>query len=242
MSLSRSASPRSDSPVITVMGAVIGVFIMCTTGWTIAHSTNDLPVTQFFNSLRGSPLGTLVDAVYWAFQPPRAVAFVAILMVVLYVLRSSVALSLTFGLTIALTWLPIVGFKEYFQRPRPDRALLEYPVETVPADWGFPSGHTAFVTAVAVALVLVVASSSSVSRTAKEVKKLMLAKVLAAVAIVLIAMCVLVEGVHYPSDALASMVWSVTVTPAVWLALNALLIRKNAVLLGSAQHSDGQEK
>lgn len=56
------------------------------------------------------------------------------------------------------------------------------------------------------------------------------------------SMCVLVEGVHYPSDALASMVWSVTVTPAVWLALNALLMRKNAVLLGSAQHSDGQEK
>lgn len=122
------------------MGAVIGVFIMCTTGWTIAHSTNDLPVTQFFNSLRGSPLGTLVDAVYWAFQPPRAVAFVATLMVVLYVLRSSVALSLTFGLTIALTWLPIVGFKEFFQRPRPDRALLEYPVATL----GFPAVTDSF--------------------------------------------------------------------------------------------------
>lgn len=242
MSFSPGASPRSASHSAstgwTIANAIIGIVVVLYWGMVSASSAFDLPITQFFNALRGGPLGTLADAVYWALQPPRAVALVIVLMAVLYVLRASVALSLTFGLTVAATWLPIVGLKELFQRPRPDRALLKYPVETLPADWGFPSGHTAFVTAVAMALVaLAVASASSSGR-----KKLLWARGLAAAAIVLSVVCVLVEGVHYPSDAVASVVWSSSVTPAVWLGFNALLMRRGAVSLDSAQHSAGQEK
>nr|WP_120491685.1 phosphatase PAP2 family protein [Corynebacterium lactis] len=230
---------RNDGIAMTIVGAVVGIFVVLMTGLTVTGSTSDLPITQFFNSWRTGFVGSLADAVYWAFEPTRAVAFVVLLMAVIYVLRASIRLALAFGLTIAVTWLPVAGIKELFQRPRPDRALLTNAVDTLPADWGFPSGHTAFITAVAVALVLVVVASASGQ---KRAQKILTARVLAAVAIVLIVACVLTEGVHYPTDALASVVWSTSVTPAVWIVVNTLLKKVGPVSLGKATHGDGKDR
>ncbi len=98
-------------------------------------------------------------------------------------------------------------------RPRPDVGVLTHPFVSTQADGSYPSGHTVFVAAVAMAFWFLWRDS--------RYRAVVVAG--GAVATGLIGLAVIVDGLHYPSDVLASVVWSVTVAPtARWLVVDVV--------------------
>lgn len=186
--------------------AAVAVGVVLLLGYLTEQFTGDIPLTQFLNSQKVGLWGTIAENLYYYLEPTYAVALGVVAVLVVAVVQKNVQRAVAFGMTVACTWLPVVFLKMLFHRPRPLPELLAHPVVTQPADWSFPSGHTAFVTALAMALVLV-----STTATGKKITA-----VLAPILIVLISICVLTMGVHFPTDVLASIIWSVGLAPFMW--------------------------
>ena len=161
---------------------------------------NEFAVTVWANGFR-SPL---TDVVYYAFEPDWATLYVVSIGLALASRRHDYRALFTFGATVALTWVPVVVLKVVAHRPRPSGALLPHPVATPPGDWSFPSGHVAFATALAVAVFLFTRSRWARGASAALVP--------------VMGATVLVTGVHYPSDVLFSVAWSLLLGP-VWFRL-----------------------
>ncbi len=129
----------------------------------------------------------------------------------MWALSGRLALAIAFAGTIALTWIPSDIVKIAVGRPRPDATLLPHPVTQMPVDPSYPSGHVVFVTALVLTLVLML----------KGTRWHRPAVVLGTIAVVVVVFSVAILGVHYPTDALASVLWALGVFPAariVWCA------------------------
>lgn len=182
--------------------AAIGIVIVTCMGCALMNSTVDIGATQMLNSYRTGTLGSCCGILYWMLEPPRAVILTVVVSVIAACRCRDRWRGLACGAAIAFTWLPIAVMKVIFARRRPDASLLIHPVPQSPTDWSFPSGHTAFV--VVLAVVVWMMTSSRVAR------------LLVATVATIIPIAVLINGVHFPSDVLASVLWSLTIGPAVW--------------------------
>lgn len=191
----------------TALLAVIAV-LLC--GVLVHHSSFDLPVTQAMNHLHVGPIALLTNTVYRLLEPPGAILLTVITAAVIGWRRRSLRALLVFGATVAITWLPIVAVKMIFFRPRPDTSVLAHPFSPLQIDGSFPSGHTAFITAYAVTLVLTL-SGVAAQR----------ARVIGTLLVLLVVFTVLVNGLHFPTDVLASLVWSSALAPAVATLMSA---------------------
>lgn len=100
---------------------------------------------------------------------------------------------------VALPWIGAILMKFAVQRPRPDVLGLAAPLTGQPADFGYPSGHTAFATAFTLALLITVGSG-----------RWRAAWIAVAIVVpLLMAGCRVYLGVHYPSDVIAALVYAV---------------------------------
>ncbi len=88
-------------------------------------------------------------------------------------------------------------------RPRPDAHALVHHLSPMPVDPSFPSGHMVFVSTLVVALVMLAGDSRWKS----------LIMVVGGLLMVFVAVVLVSDGVHYPSDVVASIVWSLGVAP-----------------------------
>lgn len=192
-----------------ILRAILAVALVTALGATMAHSAADLPFTRAANSLHVGTIASLTNAVYAALEPLGAVALAVLLSALVWLLTRRLARGLAFGLTVAVSWLPVVAYKFVLDRPRPDAALLPHPMLPVQSDSSFPSGHTAFVTALAVTAVLAAArwGTPALRRWVT---------VLAVLGVAGICATVLINGVHFPTDVLGSLMWSLGVTPLGW--------------------------
>lgn len=195
--------------------AVIAVIAVLGLGLSTEHFTGDIVLTQLLNTMKTGAWGAIVDGIYFYLEPAYAVALSLILAASVGLVQRSIPRALAFGMTIALTWVPIVLLKVLFHRPRPLPQLLAHPMALEPRDWSFPSGYTAFVTAVAMALVLV-----SATEMGKKITRF-----LAPVLIVSISVCVLTLGVHFPTDVIGSVIWSLGLAPLMW-ALSLRMVKR----------------
>lgn len=191
---------------------LVGALVVIVTGLLVRNSSFDFPVTRAFNELNTGFIGSLVTAVYHLFATKPAIVWIVGLSVIIWVCFRSFRTGAVFGLTVFFSWLGIAIMKIVFARARPDKSELPNPSEFSPADFSFPSGHTGIVTITLVALIIVTTGT----------KVQMIPRIVAPILIVLIIFTVLTLGVHFPTDALASLVWGLAVTPVVWLALSAL--------------------
>lgn len=180
-------------------------------GGILLHSQQfsnfDFSITANFNSLHQGLFGSITSGVYAIFKPLPAIIWVILLAGICAWGRKSWQIGLIFALTVLFCWLPIAILKEIFARPRPDAELLTDPLQPTPLDWSYPSGHTVVVTIILVCLIIVTTGTEAQTP----------ARILAPLGILLIFVTVLTVGVHFPTDSLASIIWGVTVTPAVWL-------------------------
>ena len=187
--------------------ALIGMVIVIALGFAVKDSTFDLPLTQALNSLNVGVFGDVVNVVYGSLQPIFSFGFCAAGVIIYVVRRHPWRPLISFAATVIFAWLPIVFLKKFYQRPRIDPADLPNPGDYVPHDWSYPSGHTAFVTAVVVAMLLATHATKAHN----------IARILGAVFTLPIIVCVMTVGVHYFTDALASVIGAFTVGPVGWM-------------------------
>ncbi|WIB00475.1 phosphatase PAP2 family protein [Curtobacterium sp. MCBA15_012] len=194
-------------PLVAIAVAVVSVVVLTIIGFFLG--TVDLGLSKAFNELHVGALGAFTTAVYHVISPVPAIALTFVVAGVIWWRARDIRPALGFGMTIAITWLPSAAVKEIVHRARPDVALLPHPFPVQP-DPGYPSGHTVYITAFVIALVWVV----------RETRWHRLAQVLGVVAIVVVFLSVSIDAVHYPTDAAASVLWALAVTPAarvVWV-------------------------
>lgn len=220
---SRSARPHAGAvrPFVRSRGLLItgvvllfavvgfGLFVAKAPGW----SASELGIDQWL-SLRHTPfLNSIALTIAWLFDPPMAVAITIVSGVLLGVITKDPTRMLTFLGTIAAAWGGSAVLKVIVQRPRPDAALLAHPL-LAESSFSYPSGHTCFIAALGLAVILLVRDHPR--------RRVIVAA--AALATLLVGASRVYLGVHYPTDVIASIVYSVAA------ALLALVVWLNHVL------------
>ncbi|WP_259343885.1 phosphatase PAP2 family protein [Corynebacterium diphtheriae] len=193
--------------------AACGLAFVLILGVVVSGFTYDAHITAAFNAHKEGAVGSVVGFLYAGLQPRFSLFTTVFIAALVAAARRKVWLGVCYALTVALTWVPVVVMKVVFQRPRPDHALLRFPPEVTPADWSYPSGHTAFVTASVITLYLL-------AKTAQHQLWRSVAAAGVVLGIVAVAAVVMTQGVHYPTDVLGSVVWAGCVTPLLWDVLS----------------------
>ena len=192
--------------------ALFGVGLVLDIGVLVARSNVDLPVTAAFNSLHVGIVGAIATGIYAAVEPQWALLIVLAIAAILWRVKGDLKVGLRFAVAVGGTWLPVIVLKLLVHRPRPGAALLPHPSAAAPGDWSFPSGHTAFITALVLVLVLALGRA----RRSWTIPA-------AVLAVAVMGSVVLIDGFHFPTDVLASIIWSASLAHAAW-ELSARLI------------------
>ncbi|MBK9157693.1 MAG: phosphatase PAP2 family protein [Propionibacteriaceae bacterium] len=180
----------------------VGVGLSLTPGF-------DLRVAVAMNSLHTGWIGALCSAIYQIFEPLPSIAMTAVLAGVIWKVCNLLT-AVAFAGVVALTWIPSELIKVIVQRGRPDIEALPYPFYPPQTDASFPSGHTAFIVALVIALAYV-ATGTRWHHVVVTVGTILTACV---------ALALSIDAVHYPTDILASVAWSLAMAPAarmVWV-------------------------
>ncbi|WP_111721545.1 phosphatase PAP2 family protein [Homoserinimonas sp. OAct 916] len=181
-----------------------GVFVARSPGWT----TSELGIDQWLSLHHTVFFDGVALTIAWLFDPVMAVIIALTAAVIGFVTRNP-ARVLTFLGMVAVAWGGSEVVKWIVQRPRPDATLLAHPLLTEHS-FSYPSGHTCFVAAVAIALIFVAGDHPW---RAAVITMAIFATVLVAVSRVYL-------GVHYPTDVTASIVYSgaaAAIALVVWL-------------------------
>ncbi|MCI9887724.1 phosphatase PAP2 family protein [Micrococcales bacterium 31B] len=200
--------------------AALALVIVVGAGFALRPITAEMPLLVSLSALHVGAVQAVTLGVYAALEPPFAICLAVVTAGLVWARLHSWRVGLWFGLSVAVAWLPVWIIKQLVHRERPDALLLAHPLTPTPHDLGYPSGHTAFVTVFAVVLATLLAGSRWRG----------LAVTLGALAVAMVALSVLLDGVHYPSDTLASMAWGLAVTPAVTVIVARVVNRGGALL------------
>jgi len=199
--------------------SVVGILAVVVFGLLIKNTHFDLAVVQYFNGFHHGTIGSLTNAVYKFFGPAFAIIGTVVLTGVIILLTRSLRVASTFAVTIAATWLSLAAVKIIVDRLRPDPALLPFPFNPAQIDASYPSGHTAFITALVVTIFLGVA-----------IRYRWVAAIIGGLVIAGVGLSLIIDGVHYPSDVAASILWGIAVAPlARFLWVSVVLRRFRAV-------------
>ncbi len=201
--------------------AVAVIVLVVTAGIVIATvpnlSNSEFVIVRGINSLNSAPLDAVALTIDLLFSPPFAATIIALagagtLLVTRNLLRSAHVVAL-----VALPWLVSDVMKLIVARPRPDSSLLTHHFITE-TSFSYPSGHTAFVASLGVAIVVL-------SR-GKSFRPILIA--LMTVVIVVTGLSRVYLGVHYPSDIVASALYSIAAVIVVEGLFQRLLPRLEA--------------
>lgn len=214
----RSRRPRnallapSGHPATKLVVGLATLVFMISAGLALRAAPIDADLSRAMNGWHVGGAGQVTALVYDLFSPVPAIVITVIVTGLVWALTGRLALAVAFAGTIALTWIPADIVKIAVDRPRPDATLLPHPVGSMPVDPSFPSGHVVFVTALAVTVIVLLKGS--------RWHRLSIA--LGIFLVALIAVSVAVIGVHYPTDAIASVLWVLGVFPAariIWVRM-----------------------
>jgi membrane-associated phospholipid phosphatase len=187
---------------LTIVIVVIVVILVIVAGIALTHSGGETAAeTRLLASVAASRVGALVSislALNWLFSPPIALIVGVIATAGVFAVTRSWVTVLHFVLLVLGTWLSSEVVKLIVHRPRPAARLADTLVPNPDPD-SYPSGHVCF--AVALGLAIFVLAIRSRARVIILVLAILLALITAGTRIYL--------GIHYPTDALASLVFGV---------------------------------
>ncbi|MBW4043140.1 MAG: phosphatase PAP2 family protein [Acidobacteria bacterium] len=169
------------------------------------------PLSTAVNQLHQGVLGALGTALYRGFGPAPAIIGTLVITIVILVARRDLRVASTFAFTVAGTWLSVAVVKLLVDRHRPDATVMSFPYTPVQHDASFPSGHGTFIVILVIALVALVPRHLRPAAT-----------VLGAIIVAFAGFLLVVDGVHFTTDVLASVLWCLGVGPfvrAVWVRL-----------------------
>lgn len=215
------ASPRypilqpSAHPRRILWIAVVVVVLVTVIGFVLRAHPLDADLSAWLNQAHVGLIGAVGSAVYAAFSPIPAIIETTVIAALLWASTRRLRVALTFGVTIAVAWIPSGILKEIIGRPRPDAATLPHPFDPAQLDPSYPSGRTVYATALVVALFLLA------GRTRWRVPVLLGGTAL----ILVVGVSLSIDAVHYPTDVLASIAWGLAVAPAARLLVLVVLAR-----------------
>ena len=204
------APVRSFRPLVVVCLAIIvmlvvtGRMLAASPSWTAA----ELSVDQQLSRGHVPVLDALALAIRTVLEPGPGLVIVAVIAVAVLVRTRDRIVTLTFVLAVGGGYLASELVKLLVHRARPDYHLLAHPLSTEADTASFPSGHVCLATAIAFGLVLLLRG-----RPAQK-----WAIVAGTAGVVVVAWSRLYIGEHYPTDVLASIVF----TTAAMLAFIAI--------------------
>ncbi|GAA1902526.1 phosphatase PAP2 family protein [Lapillicoccus jejuensis] len=208
-------APGRDPRVALVRAAIV-VGALAVLGFLLRWQPLDGGLSRRLNGARTGVVGSLSTTVYHLFSPAPAIALTVLATALVWWWSHRLRVAAAFAGTVAVTWIPSDVLKLVVDRPRPDVHLLPHPFLPSPADPSFPSGHTVFVTAFVLAVLLVVRGTALHHPIA----------IAGSIIVVIVALSLSVDAVHYPTDVLASVAWSVGVAPAArWVWVDVVLGR-----------------
>ncbi len=182
--------------------AVVVVIAVIVFGLVVARSSSYTDwETQQLAHVASSRVPFLVNvslALDRVFSPPFAAVIGLVAAAVVFLVTRTWATVIHFVLLVAGTWLGSEVVKLIVHRPRPTARLADTLVPNPDPD-SYPSGHVCFAVGLGFAIFMLIARSRL--RAVVGVLAVLLALVTAATRVYL--------GVHYPTDAVASLVYSV---------------------------------
>jgi len=209
---------RADPhPHRTLIVAIAAVVLLTVIGFLLRSHPIDLQLSQALNTVHVGALGVFTSAVYVAIGPAPAIIGTALVAVAIGFAGRNWRRAAAFAGVVGLTWVPSDLVKILVDRPRPDAQALAHPTLPAPVDASYPSGHTVFIVALVIAALYLLAGTRWF-RVGVVVGGALVAIVVLSVVIVVLS--VVIDGLHYASDALASVAWALLVAPAarlVWV-------------------------
>ncbi|PWH06657.1 hypothetical protein DEO23_06875 [Brachybacterium endophyticum] len=206
-------SPRGL--VLPILGVCLVVLVTVIVGRLItaapAIEALDLAWIRRANGALGpftSELASGIDLAWGSGAAPVAVAVV----IAAGILARRLRTALGAAVLIAVPWGVVHLEKVMVQRPRPDPGVIVHVLVPDPQSFSYPSGHTAFVTAVCCAVVILLRGR----------RRRLLAVVLAVGLVLLTTWSRVALGVHHPTDVLASVMTTPAISLLVARALAAL--------------------
>ncbi|GAA2852409.1 phosphatase PAP2 family protein [Microbacterium arabinogalactanolyticum] len=184
---------------IAASSAVVGLVAMLVLGLAIRGSRAEIGADLWLNNVHSPVLDAISQAVSVGFQPASAVVIGCLLAAAVALKSGRLLTGLAAGAAVACGWLVTGVLKVIVARPRPEWTDAVHRVVAPETDASYPSGHVAFVTALATVLVLLT------WRTAARGWVLAGGVVLVAVT----ALARVYAVVHYPSDVVAGAVCAV---------------------------------
>lgn len=196
---------RSAYPLTLILVAVVAIVVITVAGFLLKKHPVDLALSKALNSLHTGAFGAVTSAIYHIISPVPAILITMVICALIWLVGKSLRTAIAFGGLVAVTWLPSAVVKSVVHRPRPDAALLPHPFTPVQTDPSFPSGHTVFIVAFVI----------GVAYLLRGTRWFGLWKVVGTVLVIVVALSIMIDAMHYPTDVLASIVWSLSVAPAV---------------------------
>lgn len=206
----------TSRPIPLVVTAIVGAIAVIALGFVMKATQADQGVVVALNQTHTGWWGAVSNAVYRGIEPVPAVAITLVIAALVWAVSRSLRTAILFGLTVAFAWLPVAAIKILVDRPRPDAALLAHPFSPLQTDGSFPSGHTAYVVALAIAFWFLL----------RGTRFAWLPVALGVVAGVIVGLAVVSDGLHFPTDVLGSAIWALATAGAVrWLIVDVIAVR-----------------
>jgi membrane-associated phospholipid phosphatase len=197
---------------VIVLVVTAGIVIASVPVWSTAEFT----LVRAMNSAHSAPLDALALTIN-RFSPPIAATIIAVAAGGIAAVTRSVIRSAHFVVLVALPWLGSDVIKLIVARPRPDGALLTHKLISE-SSFSYPSGHTAFFASLGIALVVLARG--------KTYRPAIIT--LVSVVVVGVGLSRVYLGVHYPTDVVASALYSIAAVTIVDCIFQLLLPRIDA--------------
>lgn len=195
----------SLSPLRTAIVAICTVFVVIAGGFLLRVVPLDVAFSDAVHHLRVSALTQVAEAFYRSLKPLPAAGIMIAATVAVGLLTRRWQVALAFFGGVAVTWGLAEAAKLIVDRPRPGMSEAMTHAVGATADPSFPSGHVAFTASFAAVLICALWTT----------RWRLVGIVVGAVLVVGMSVSVVVIGVHYAGDAVASLVWVAGVFPAV---------------------------
>ncbi|MCI4660073.1 phosphatase PAP2 family protein [Cryobacterium zhongshanensis] len=202
--------PLGLSVVAVIAVTIAGFLVSSSPAWTSV----DLAIVNAVGGTQTGFADGIAVGINWVFGPPMAVLITLLVAASVLAFSRRLVTTVWFVFLVAVPWLGSDVIKLLVHRVRPNFPALVHPIIATPTSWSFPSGHTAFAASLSLALIVILWKSRWHRLT-----------VVAGVVLGLtVAVSRVYLGVHYPTDVLASLVYSVaavTIVNSAWAGLIA---------------------
>ncbi|MGV8885694.1 MAG: phosphatase PAP2 family protein [Microbacteriaceae bacterium] len=228
---------RTALPAALVIVGVIatGLILSAATAWT----AGEMGYLRDISQIHSAGFDWLALANNQIFGPRLASLLIVLGVLTIAVVTRRTSAAAHFFVIVTVPWIGSEGIKLLVHRARPDIPSLAHPLIFEPGGLSFPSGHTTFVTCLVLGVLMI--------STARRLRIVVL--VGGAILVLATAASRVYLGVHYPSDVIASIVYSVAgvvFVDSVWNELvvphwNSRRARADGMRTRGGEHNERRE-